>query len=67
MSAGMSPNQVLDELPDLEGEDISACLRFASRRLDHPISSGLTLWLDNQPPPGADRVDADDVAYCLSR
>ena len=29
--------QVLDELPDLEPDDISACLHFASRRLDHPI------------------------------
>jgi uncharacterized protein (DUF433 family) len=28
---------VLDELPDLEPEDIAACLRSASRRLDHPI------------------------------
>ena len=25
------------ELPDLEAEDILACLRFASRRLDHPV------------------------------
>jgi uncharacterized protein (DUF433 family) len=25
------------EHPDLELEDIKACLRFASRRLDHPV------------------------------
>ena len=37
LAAGLSPSQVLEELPDLEIEDISACLRFASRRLDHPI------------------------------
>lgn len=37
LAAGLSPQQVLEELPDLEPEDISACLRFASRRLDHPI------------------------------
>lgn len=37
LAAGLSPGQVLTELPDLEPEDISACLRFASRRLDHPI------------------------------
>ncbi|MFA5910379.1 MAG: DUF433 domain-containing protein [Vicinamibacterales bacterium] len=37
LAAGLSPAQVLEELPDLEIEDISACLRFASRRLDHPI------------------------------
>ena len=37
LASGLSPQQVLEELPDLEVEDISACLRFASRRLDHPI------------------------------
>jgi uncharacterized protein (DUF433 family) len=37
LAAGLSPQQVLEELPDLEPDDISACLRFASRRLDHPI------------------------------
>lgn len=37
LASGLSPEQALEELPDLEVEDISACLRFASRRLDHPI------------------------------
>ena len=37
LAAGLSAHQVLDELPDLEVEDIAACLRFASRRLDHSI------------------------------
>ncbi len=37
LAAGLSPKDVLVELPDLEPEDIAACLRFASRRLDHPI------------------------------
>ena len=37
LASGLSPGQVLEELPDLELEDVSACLRFASRRLDHPI------------------------------
>jgi uncharacterized protein (DUF433 family) len=37
LAAGLSAEQVLEELPDLEAEDIAACLRFASRRLDHPI------------------------------
>jgi uncharacterized protein (DUF433 family) len=39
LTSGLSPEQVLTELPDLEADDISACLRFASRRLDHPIGS----------------------------
>jgi len=37
LAAGLSHEQVLQELPDLEAEDITAALMFASRRLDHPI------------------------------
>ena len=37
LASGLTPQQVLDELPDLELEDIRACLRFASRHLDHPV------------------------------
>ena len=28
---------ILAEHPDLESEDIRACLRFASERLNHPV------------------------------
>jgi uncharacterized protein (DUF433 family) len=37
LAAGLTPDEVLRELPDLQPEDIRACLRYASRRLDHPI------------------------------
>ena len=37
LASGLTPAQVLSELSDLETEDIRACLRFASRRLDHPV------------------------------
>jgi uncharacterized protein (DUF433 family) len=37
LANGLTSAQVLDELPDLEPEDIVACLRFASQRLDHPV------------------------------
>ena len=37
LAAGLSQQQVLEELSDLEAEDISACLKFASSRLNHPI------------------------------
>lgn len=37
LANGLTPNEILEELPDLEPEDVSACLRFASRRLDHPV------------------------------
>ena len=29
--------QILDEMPDLEPDDLKACLTFASRRIDHPL------------------------------
>lgn len=37
LAAGLSAQQVLEELPDLEQADIEAALKFASGRLDHPI------------------------------
>ncbi len=37
LASGLTREQVLEELPDLEPADIDACLRFASRRLDHPV------------------------------
>jgi uncharacterized protein (DUF433 family) len=37
LAAGLSPQEVVEELPDLDTADVQACLRFASRRLDHPI------------------------------
>ncbi len=37
LAAGLTAVQVIEELPDLEPADVEACLRFASRRLDHPI------------------------------
>lgn len=37
LAAGLSPEQVITELPDLEPADVIAALRYASRRLDHPI------------------------------
>ncbi len=37
LAAGLSAEQVLEELPDLEPEDIRAALKFASRRIDHPV------------------------------
>ena len=39
LAAGLSAEQVVEELPDLELEDIKAALRFASRRVDHPIQA----------------------------
>ena len=37
LAAGLSREEVLEELPDLEAEDVDAALRYASSRLDHPV------------------------------
>ena len=36
-AAGLNAEQILQELPDLELEDIKAALHYAARRLDHPV------------------------------
>ena len=36
-ATGLSAEEILKELPDLEPEDLKACLQFAVRRLDHPL------------------------------
>ncbi len=37
LAADLTTKQILAEHPDLESEDIRACLRFASGRLNHPV------------------------------
>jgi uncharacterized protein (DUF433 family) len=37
LASGLTQQQILDELPDLEAEDIEASLRYATRRLGHPV------------------------------
>jgi uncharacterized protein (DUF433 family) len=34
---GLTPRQVIEELPDIELEDIQACHKYASRRLNHAV------------------------------
>lgn len=40
LASGLSAEQILEEMPDLEREDIQASLRYASQRLDHPVIAG---------------------------
>ena len=40
LEAGLSPADVLKELPDLEADDIRASIAFARRRVDHPVLAG---------------------------
>jgi uncharacterized protein (DUF433 family) len=37
LANGLTPEEVLSELPDLEPDDIKACLQYASRKLNHPV------------------------------
>ena len=36
-ASGLSAEQILEEMPDLEMEDLRAALRYAAQRLDHPV------------------------------
>jgi uncharacterized protein (DUF433 family) len=37
LAAGLTQEQILEEMPDLEPEDIRACLLYAVSRLEHPV------------------------------
>ncbi len=34
---GLTPEQILEEMPDLEFEDLQAALQFASNRVSHAV------------------------------
>jgi len=36
-AAGLSVDQILEEMPDLEMDDLKAALQYAARKLDHPV------------------------------
>jgi uncharacterized protein (DUF433 family) len=37
LAGGATPEEILADYPDLEAEDIRACLAYASRYLDHSV------------------------------
>ncbi len=37
LGAGLTPADVLKELPDLEMADVLAAIKFAASRVDHPV------------------------------
>jgi uncharacterized protein (DUF433 family) len=37
LAAGLSREQILEDMPDLNAEDIQAALQYAARSLDHPV------------------------------
>ena len=36
-AAGLTAEQILEEMPDLEADDLKAALLYASRRFNHPV------------------------------
>ncbi|MCZ2390747.1 MAG: DUF433 domain-containing protein [Acidobacteria bacterium] len=36
-AAGLTPDEILDEIPDLEREDLQAALAYAAQKFDHPV------------------------------
>jgi uncharacterized protein (DUF433 family) len=36
-AAGLSAEQILEEMPDLETNDLKASLLYASRKFNHPV------------------------------
>jgi uncharacterized protein (DUF433 family) len=36
-AAGLSAEQILEEMPDLDADDLKAALLYASRWIDHPV------------------------------
>jgi uncharacterized protein (DUF433 family) len=37
LAAGLNHEQILEELPDLEKEDIEAAIKYARGKIDHPV------------------------------
>lgn len=37
LAGGTSEQEILTDFPDLQREDLQACLLFAARWLDHPV------------------------------
>jgi len=36
-ASGLTAEEILDEMPDLEMDDLKTALQYAARRLDHPV------------------------------
>ena len=36
-AAGLNADEILDEMPDLEREDLQASLAYAAHKFDHPV------------------------------
>jgi uncharacterized protein (DUF433 family) len=39
-AAGLSAEEILEEMPDLEKEVLQAALHYAARKIDYPVLTG---------------------------
>lgn len=37
LASGISKEDILSEMPDLEMDDLNAVLQYAARKIDHPV------------------------------
>lgn len=37
LASGLNQDEIIEELPDLEKEDVLAALKYASQKLGHPV------------------------------
>jgi uncharacterized protein (DUF433 family) len=37
LASGLSKEEIVEEMPDLDLDDVIACLKYASLRLSHPV------------------------------
>ena len=37
LSSGVSREEILEDFPYLENEDITACIEYAAQQVDHPV------------------------------
>jgi uncharacterized protein (DUF433 family) len=51
LADGLSVEEILKEMPDLEREDIYAYLRYASRSLGNPMTAARGMWKDRTDLP----------------
>ena len=51
MSAGSSEAEILKSYPQLCAVDIRACLRYASERLEPPVTTEIDAWIEGIPFP----------------
>ena len=37
LASGVAEKEILEDYPDLQAEDIRACLEYAAEQIDHPV------------------------------